>query len=101
MVKVYVNLVTRKEIYPFESEMGALYFVTSFVERANRSHEYLPAMDIISDETGEVLYSAPEVLPCERKPLADFKREVDKGYNPCANCPKKRGCSLFDELLPW
>jgi hypothetical protein len=101
MCKLYVRLPNRSNIFPFESEMGALYFASALTERANRNDEYLPAIDIVSDETGEVLYQSPEVTPCERIPLDAFKREIDKGGNPCASCPKKRGCALFDQLLPW
>ena len=100
MLKVYIDLKTRKTIFPFESEMGAIYFATSLRERAERLMDYLPAIDIICDETGEVIYQSPEICPCEWYNSKDFGKAQARGANLCATCLKS-DCGLRDSALPW
>ena len=94
MVKVYVDLKTRKNIFPFNSEMGAIYFATSLREYAEMHREYLPAITVVSDETGEVVYEQPEICPCEWYNSKDFKADL------CQSCLRK-DCGLRDFALPW
>ena len=100
MLKVYVDLKTRKNIFPFNSEMGAIYFATSLREYAEHHTEYLPAIDIVSDETGEVVYQSPEICPCEWLKCDAFERAICSGMNPCGSCPR-RNCEMRDTVLPW
>jgi hypothetical protein len=100
MIKVYVELKTRKNIFPFNSEMGALYFATSLREYAEIRREYLPAITVISDETGEVLYEQPEICPCEWYDSKEFGKAQARGANLCQSC-LKTDCGLRDSALPW
>jgi hypothetical protein len=100
MLKVYVDLKNRRTILPFETEMGAIYFVTSCREYAERHLEYLPAMDVVDDTTGEVVFQSPEVTPCEYHTWEDFTKALDRGDNPCQSC-LKRDCGLRENNLPW
>ena len=100
MLKVYVDLKTRKNIFPFSSEMGAIYFATSRREYAEHHLEYLPAIDIVNDETGEVVYQSPEICPCEWRPCKEFATLQARGYDLCKSCLRK-DCGLRDSALPW
>ena len=100
MLKVYLNLHTRKNIFPFESEIGAIYFATSLREHAERICGYLPAIDIVCDETGEVIYQSPEICPCEWYNSKDFGKLQARGANLCETCLKE-DCGLRDSALPW
>ena len=100
MCKVYVDLKTRKNIFPFSSEMGAIYFATSLREYAEHHNEYLPAIDIVSEETGEVLYQSPEICPCEWHKCDGFEKAISLGMSPCKSCLRK-DCVMRDAILPW
>jgi hypothetical protein len=100
MLKVYIDLKTRKNIFPFNSEIGAIYFATSLREYAEQHREYLPAIDIVSDETGEVIYQSPEICPCEWYNSKDFGAAQARGANLCQSCLRE-DCGLRDSALPW
>lgn len=100
MLKVIVNLPNRKNIFPFNSEMGAIYFATSLREYAEHHNEYLPSIDIVSDETGEVVYQSPEIHPCEWLKVADLQKAVLSDDSPCKNCPN-HDCGLYGLVHPW
>jgi hypothetical protein len=100
MLKVYIDLKTRKNIFPFNSEIGAIYFATSLREYAEQHREYLPAIDIISDETGEVIYQQSEITPCEWYNSKDFGAAQARGANLCQSCLRE-DCGLRDSALPW
>ena len=100
MLKVIVNLPNRKNIFPFNSEMGAIYFATSLREYAEMHREYLPAIDIVSDITGEVVYQSPEICPCEWYNSKDFGAAQARGADLCQSCLRK-DCGLRDSALPW
>jgi hypothetical protein len=93
MLKVYIDLKTRKNIFPFSSEFGAIYFATSLREHAERRCEYLPAIDIIDDETGEVIYQQNEITPCEWFNYKDIVKAVLTDESPCATCLREE-CGL-------
>ena len=100
MIKVYLDLKTRKNIFPFNSEMGAIYFATSLREYAEMHREYLPAITVVSDETGEVMYEQPEITPCEWYNCKDFGTLQACGADLCKSCLRK-DCGLRDSALPW
>ena len=100
MLKVIVNLPNTKNIFPFNSEFGALYFATSLREYAELHHEYLPSIDVVDDETGEVMYQSPEIRPCEWLNLSDLERTILSEDSPCKNC-HNRDCGLYGLAHPW
>jgi hypothetical protein len=100
MLKVYVELKTRRNVFPFESEIGAIYFATSLREHAERNRVYLPAIDVVCDETGEILYQSPEIFPCEWYNAKEFDKRQAHGAKLCETCLKD-DCGLRDAALPW
>ena len=100
MLKVYVELKTRRNVFPFESEIGAIYFATSLREHAERNRAYLPAIDVVCDETGEVVYQSPEIFPCEWYNSKEFGKAQAHGAKLCETCLHE-DCGLRDSALPW
>ena len=100
MLKVIVNLPHTKNIFPFNSEFGAMYFATSLREQAEMRKQYLPSIDIVDDETGEVIYQSPEITPCEWFKSTDLCKAVLTNDSPCENCPN-RNCGLYGLAHSW
>lgn len=100
MLKVIVNLPSHKNIFPFSSEFGAIYFATSLREYAEGRAEYLPSIDIVNDETGEIVYQSPEITPCEWFKAADLRKLALSENSPCKNCPN-HDCGLYGLAHPW
>ena len=100
MLKVYIDLKTHKNIFPFSSEIGAIYFATSLREYAEHHREYLPAIDIINDETGEVIYEQAEITPCDWINYEDLVKIILTDDSPCKTC-LKRECGLRGLAQPW
>jgi hypothetical protein len=100
MLKVYIDLKTHKTIYPFNSEIGAIYFATSLREYAEHHREYLPALHIINDETGEVIYEQSEITPCEWINHEDLMKIILTYDSPCKTCLKSE-CGLREAAQPW
>jgi hypothetical protein len=100
MFKVYLDLKTRKNIFPFSSEIGAIYFATSLREYAEGRHEYLPAIDIINDETGEVIYQQMEITPCDWMKYEDLMKVILTDDSPCKICLRQE-CGLRGLTQPW
>lgn len=101
MFKVIVNLPARKEIFPYDSEMGAIYFATLVKERAYCHQGYCPSVDVMSNETGEIIFQIPEIFPCEYYREKDFKNARRQGESPCRTCPNHNCCIREDEDEPW
>ena len=100
MIKVIVNLPHGKNLFPFNSEMGAIYFATSLREYAEMHREYLPSIDVVNNETGEVVYQVLEIHPCEWIKTSDLERAVLSEDSPCKNCPN-HDCGLYGLAHPW
>jgi hypothetical protein len=100
MLKVYVDLKTHKNIFPFNSEFGAIYFATSLREHAEHHREYLPEIYIINDETGEVIYEQSEIAPCDWIKSEELVNIILTDDTPCKNCPK-RECGLYGLAHSW
>ena len=100
MIKVIVNLPHGKNIFPFNSEMGAIYFASSLREYAEMHREYLPSIDVVNNETGEVIYQVLEIHPCEWLKLDDLQKAVLSEDSPCKNCPN-HDCGLYGLAHPW
>lgn len=93
MLKVYVDLKTHKNIFPFNSEFGAIYFATSLREHAEHHREYLPEIYIVNDETGEVIYEQSEITPCDWINYEDLTKIILTDDCPCKTCLRKE-CGL-------
>lgn len=100
MLKVCLNFPNRKNIFPFDSELGAIYFATSLREYAQGRAEYLPSIDVIDNETGEIVYQSPEIHPCEWLKISNLEKAVLSEDSPCKNCPN-HDCGLYGLAHPW
>ena len=101
MFKVIVNLPARKEIFPYDSEMGAIYFATLVKERAYRHQEHCPSVDVMDGETGEIVFQIPEIFPCEYYHGREFSKACRRGDGPCRTCPNQNCGIRGDEGEPW
>lgn len=101
MFKVIVNLPARKEIFPYDSEMGAIYFATLLRERAYRHKEYCPSVDVMDNETGEIVFQIPAIYPCEYYSSREFGNILRQGNRPCRACPNHH-CDMNEDVSePW
>lgn len=101
MFKVIINLPNRKEIFPYDSEMGAIYFATLIKERAYRHQEHCPSVDVMDNETGEIVFQIPEIFPCEYYHGREFSKVRRQGDSPCRTCPNHNCGIRGDEGEPW
>ena len=100
MFKVIVNLPNRKEIFPYDSEMGAIYFATLVKERAYRYQQHCPSVDVMDNETGEIVFQIPEIFPCEYYHGREFSKVRRHGDSPCRTCPN-HNCGIRGDGEPW
>jgi hypothetical protein len=101
MFKVIVNLPARKEIFPYDSEMGAIYFATLVKERAYCHKRYCPSVDVMDDETGEIVFQIPAIYPCEYYHGREFSKIRRQGDSPCRACPNHT-CDMNEDVSePW